>query len=83
MPPPFFGGNGKKKEDCNFTFENTDLITQRNNSPFDFTKYVVRANFYTSQVRFNPCNARKAQMEDNLTHIFPELNKTIKDVYIF
>ena len=30
----------------------------------------------------NPCNARKAQMEDNLTHIFPELNKTISDVYI-
>ena len=35
------------------------LITQRN-SPFDFKKYVARANFLTSQVSLNPCNARKA-----------------------
>ena len=44
-PPHFLGENAKKKEDYNFIVENTDLITQRNNSPFDFTKYVVRANF--------------------------------------
>ena len=34
-----------KKEDYHFTVKNTELITQ-GNSPFDFKKCVIRANFF-------------------------------------
>ena len=44
-PPPNFLGENFKKEDYHFTVENTELITQ-GNSPFDFKKYVVSANFF-------------------------------------
>ena len=50
-PPPYFLAKILKKEDCHFTFENTELITQ-GNSPFDFNKYVVRANFFSCPLTF-------------------------------
>ena len=50
-PPPTFLAKILKKEDCHFTVENTELITQ-GNSPFDFNKYVVRANFFSCPLTF-------------------------------
>ena len=78
-PPHFLGENwNKKKKDYCFTLENTELITQRN-SPFDFKKHVT-ANYLTSRVRLNPCNAEK--------HIYgeqsaSELNTTKTDACIY
>ena len=43
-PPPLFELKVKKRKVYNSTVENTELMTQRN-SPFDFTKYFLRANF--------------------------------------
>ena len=57
----------RAKGDYHFTVGNTELIKACgllvNNTaqfPFDFKKYVVSANFLTSQVSLNLCNARKA-----------------------
>ena len=79
-PPPTFWAKieTKKKKDYCFTLENTELITQRN-SPFDFKKHVT-ANYLTSRVRLNPCNAEK--------HIYgeqsaSELNTTKTDACIY
>ena len=54
--PSLFGRKMLKKEDHHFTVENTERITQPNSS-FDFLKYVVRANFLTSQVSLWLCRA--------------------------
>ena len=63
---PFtFGREMFKKEDHHFTVENTERITQPNSS-FDFIKYVVRANFLTSQVFLKLCRVLSQLIQPSL-----------------